>query len=350
MNLQLKTSFLGTIICILSASAFGAVKEISNSEFKNLDLNSLAKEGHGGQSVVCRDQSNKITSAQLLDFFEAPIMYRQIIQESNKSVDSQIDAIARKLENTIYRPETYGRIFNDIKSSITFVKDVKLKLINDSLEVIIPNGCKVEQLAIYVDQNLILVDNEIWEKLSPTHQAGLIVHEGVYFDARVFGEKDSRRTRKIVGHLFSNFMFNFIYDGIPQNAERCGGSSEKPQESSRFDFFMFPEGENTRMQFRQLAGKVVFSKKTILIHRKYPLELENNEQVFGDSEQTESNFEGKDYIGVKLTNKLDAGKIITLKQIELIDRDNNSGTGLIEFTCRPIDFELPKSPNIDIMH
>jgi hypothetical protein len=348
MKMNLSPSLLGTIICILSATALGGIKVLPHAEIDKLSLNTLAKEGHGGQSVVCRDESRKITSAQLLDFFEAPIMYGQNILDSGESIENQINRVTTKLESAIYRPGAYSDIFKNINTIIRFTPDgVKLKPIDDSLVVTLPVGCNIEQLAVYVDKNLILIDREIWGKLSPTHQAGLIVHEGIYFDLRRFRETDSRRTRKIVGHLFSDFKFDFVFSGIPQSALRCAARAIDSNSIGNFEFYIFPEGANTRVQFRLLANQVVFSKKTILIPKKYPLELELGEDFFGFHRLTESNFEGGDNVGVVLKNKKDSNGAATLKQISFSNSDQELSTGLIDFNCRPVDFELPKAPKID---
>lgn len=323
---------VGTLICATSLISWGFndLKIIGNN--KNDWSLQLGKEGHGGQSVVCRDKSNNIISAELFDFFEAPVMYGQKIIESQDSVDQQLERVAKKMEAAIRRTGFYTKAFSEVEHSITFTNKT-LKKINDSLEVIEPPaGCEVEQLAIYIDPTLILVNEDIWAHLPLTHRAGLIAHEAIYFDARVFSETDSRRTRKIVGHLFSSFQFVDIYADLPMPVLRCVGSNNEDQSNpTHFDFFMYPEGEKTRLQFRQIDGRIVFSKKTLLINKKFPLNLEHEEREWGQMNQTESNFEAKDSIGIRVF----ADPVFKIqKQIQLIDVNRERNTGLINFTCK----------------
>lgn len=345
MNISLFRLVFGVLISIFSVDTFAQFKTLTPSEFRNLSLESFAKEGHGGRSVVCRDQENKIISAELFDFFEAPILYGQVINHNNEEIEAQVEKISVKLETALSRSGMYSSNFKNIRSIIRFTpENVHLKPVDDSLEAVeLPAGCKNEQLAVYVDRNLILVDKEIWDELSLTDKAGLIVHEGIYAELRWFNEKDSRRTRKVVAHLFSNFQFINVFEGIPLTAYRCFGfANNDSHQAGDFDFFAFPEGDFTRLQFHQLAGSIVFSKKTIIIHRKHPFELNSNEKYYGESGTTESDFERGDHVGLLLKRGPDINPGQTTMKIQLVDADSGFDSGLVEFRCSPIKDEVPK--------
>lgn len=110
---------------------------------------------------------------------------------------------------------------------------------DDSHELIIPDkNCKVEQLANYSKDEIVLVDSEIWSHFDQTNRAALLTHETVYKKLRSFGEKSSTRARRTVGLLFSNYRFEFYASGIERRYFKCGtakiDANKEPEKNSAF--------------------------------------------------------------------------------------------------------------------
>ncbi len=219
--------------------------------------------GGGGKSVVCRNSKGQITSAQTLDLFEAKNVYNLKLTSYDGTVEEISQKIQAKLKATISTDEyDYGSIYKRVNKIMKWVPpSVVIKPIDDAAEVVLPKNCQLEQLAHYIDDETLVVSQEIWNHLSNTEKAALISHEAIYRVDRAFGAKDSRRARRIVGHLFSDFTFEKTLEGVPATAKSC---TAKQGERMTYKFYYFPseDGKSTKMQFQWYDGKPVISKKT----------------------------------------------------------------------------------------
>ena len=93
-------------------------------------------------------------------------------------------------------------------------------LVKDSLHVSLPVRCKLKQVAIRRDkvlagQKRFVIDKNAWNKLSPTQQAGLVLHEIVYDHFYLLGEKDSRTAR-----AFQSFISRLVDTPVSEMAYR----------------------------------------------------------------------------------------------------------------------------------
>jgi hypothetical protein len=195
-----------------------------------LPLSALAGNGvsGGGRGVVCRNAQGDITSAELLDLWEARTLEGRSIPHSSQPVDAQVDAALHRLENAVYevyigldgdRPSParvfYGRLhlkaepFLKNSTNLVRLRGIALNDTRDSDEPAVPAGCKVEQIVNYQDgaTSRILLNQDIFDQLSPTDQAALIVHEALYAELRTYGETTSTRTRRAVGYVFAGESF-----------------------------------------------------------------------------------------------------------------------------------------------
>ena len=81
---------------------------------------------------------------------------------------------------------------NIVKNGVKFVSGQELQPIDDSFELMLPTGCKAEQVANYFNDNRIIVNYDIWKHFSNTDQAALIMHESIYASERLFGATSSK--------------------------------------------------------------------------------------------------------------------------------------------------------------
>ena len=151
-----------------------------------------AVAGNGGKGVVCRDQSNRISSIRVLDFYEADIRGIKIelgdpaisIQDKISLALSRLNAIDSK------RAQRYlarSRAFFDDENTV-FLYHTQLASTDDSYQISQPDGCDVEQLVVrrdpqFSEDRLWTVNGDLWGHLSNDDKAGLVLHEVIYEEA-----------------------------------------------------------------------------------------------------------------------------------------------------------------------
>lgn len=235
--------------------------------FLSVDLFAGAVSGGGDKSVVCRELDNKIVSAQTLDLYEAQYVYGLNVNiNPQKSVDEILTDIKSSLVNTMEQPEVHLiPLLNRVQRIIKFVpQGVELKPIDDAAELVLPAGCNIEQLAHYVDDDLLLVSFEIWNVLSNADKAALLMHEAIYRMERTYGALNSRRTRKFISYLFSGVNFENVKLGIPESATFCR-TLQGEKVTNRFYYYPSKDNQMTVVQFLWLNGLPVYSKKTMIL-------------------------------------------------------------------------------------
>jgi hypothetical protein len=164
-------------------------------------------DGGGGRSMVCRGANGQIKSAELFDFYEGKVQYKISPRISQESFDYQVEKIVQVLGHArgndfLQTLKIYTQYV--ISNMNTMEGGVGLVPVEDSKHVITPpKGCQFEQLANFTSQNQLLINGEIWNQLSETDKAGLVIHEALYKIFRNYGATDSVRVRKSVALLFS---------------------------------------------------------------------------------------------------------------------------------------------------
>lgn len=183
--------------------------------------------GNGGYSVVCRDSSKNIISAELLDIYEGKIRYKKEYKD-DLGVDAKIEFAQRKLAR-------HSKFLSEFQEELAIVKNI-LKPIpeghvlmptEDAFPAILREGCEFEQVANYTDDGELLVSYQIYNKFNNLNKAALLVHETVYAIFRKAGAKDSRQSRKLIAELLSENSNQKVIDEIlEQNgkslSEVCG--------------------------------------------------------------------------------------------------------------------------------
>jgi hypothetical protein len=190
------------------------------------------KETGGGKGVVCRDSAGAILSAEVLDLWEARMLYKQKLSAPSGSVNDMVKAALTLMGHAITSdgmsidlwsqsgnpnaPKQHFEgpdavmmsmylqtgVFNlPDGEDIRRLRGVRLALTEDSFEEITPSSCAIEQIVRYQDFSVgdgsILID-----------QAALIVHEAAYKYFRdSYKETNSLRIRRAVGMAFSGHTF-----------------------------------------------------------------------------------------------------------------------------------------------
>jgi hypothetical protein len=151
--------------------------------------------------------------------------------------------------------------------------------INDSFEVAIPRGCGAEQVANYYNDNLILINSDIWAAFDETDRAALILHEAVYAANRLVGATNSRQSRHVVASIFDSVtQWTDPKDQVPKQALNCIG------ENGGLFLWAYKDSSND----------------WVLQFQKFPV-LKGEDRIgtsTGRSSQTQSMFEGDDWVSV----------------------------------------------------
>lgn len=290
----MKTTLLALILALGSLSHAGVIS------------------GGGGKSVVCRNPAGAITSAKTLDLYEGQVLYNLNIANSEAPVAEQIQ---KALATIPEMSRSLIPIYIDIvQKNMQIVHNMDLQPIDDALVVAVPHGCAAEQLANYFDDKHILVSGDIWDALSKTDQAALVLHEAVYATERFFGATNSQRARHVVASLFdpaTKWVEN--KDGVPKTALTCFAKG-----GAFFNAFKTGDHEWT-LQFQMLGPSYIYTKKTIRVSgndfdfmeaKTFPI-LHGDDKIgssSGSSGEVTSAFENGD--AVTITRRWEAIKDI----------------------------------------
>lgn len=297
--------FLCSVLMMTSCNSEKASKPDATPKMEVSNLNTGGVDGGGGKGIVCRDSSNNIKSAEILDLYEGRTMYGLEIIKSSEPMDAQIDKALEKLSNNL----SVSAFVSLVKKKMVLLPpDTELVPVDDSFEALFPKDCKAEQLAHYYSDEKVLINGDIWNHLTETDRAALILHEAIYRLNRSVGAKDSRQSRHVVMSLFDpNAKWTNPEENIPTEALTCmstkGGLLMKVFKNAN-DAWTF--------QFQILGNNLVFNKKIAVLYYNYQNVFDFNEaKTFPVSEDTDkigmiatglttySDFEGEDTITIK---------------------------------------------------
>ena len=165
--------------------------------------------GSGGGAFICANQND----SEFLDLFEAKIpglvtKSGLSISPSSASVHDQImKAFARlKVGSDLYKKML--EVYDEVKAAKQDVTPAGASIAwpADEKNQLTKTDCKPMGIILFDDQKQSMqIDLNNLEALPPQQQAAAWVHETVYkFMRETVGDTDSVRSRKVVGHLFSN--------------------------------------------------------------------------------------------------------------------------------------------------
>jgi hypothetical protein len=168
--------------------------------------------GNGGDAVVCRDAGGNITSAELLDFYEARVLrgIDRDLGDPSLSVDAKTGIVVKRLAPlSPVRVDVYTMWLKAFMDNAQFLSGVQLVEVPDSDHLAFPKDCKVEQLAIqkepeFPEDKRYTVNKDIWDRLDNDSRAGLMLHEIIYREAIAAGAKDSVGARYLNSRLCSH--------------------------------------------------------------------------------------------------------------------------------------------------
>lgn len=226
-----------------------------------------ADSSGGGVAVVCRNTDNTIKSVELLDLYEGRIVYNLKIVKQGNDFQENLDAITLKLDAVFgdlkLKKTPSKNIVKAIKDMNLLQGDVSLAPVNDANIIVKPpKDCNYEQIAYYKNNSILLIDSNLWNKLDDLNKAALIAHEAVYLYQRELGDKTSQYSRKVVAHLFSDYLFESLMAGVPAKANDCLAHDASNVGNVAFKFFKFINPQNPQeeiLQFTKFRGKFPYS-------------------------------------------------------------------------------------------
>lgn len=179
------------------------------------------KIGNGGGLWACVAQDNTVTKGMLVDLYEARSEFGLRLIASAESdplaiVHERADFIKK------YWPEMnqeWALVLEMVLAKLQFV-DGPLEEVHDSFYRTMPaasegcaSGWRYTQFANFTNLGPVLVSRSLWDNASipPLNKAALIWHEVIYRWLRdAQNEKDSIRTRAVVGFLFSDLPIEIL--------------------------------------------------------------------------------------------------------------------------------------------
>jgi hypothetical protein len=179
------------------------------------------KVGNGGGVWACVGAQQGISSANLVDLYEAREEFGLAIL---KTVETEPMNIVQ--DRADFLRDNLPEYFANWAGALQFVMgntryvSAELVVVDDALYRIkpLPKTCKggqwqYTQFANFTHLGQVLIQKELWNEtaLAPIDKAALIWHEAIYKWLRdTAGDRDSIRTRQIVGILFSDLNVNQI--------------------------------------------------------------------------------------------------------------------------------------------
>ena len=103
----------------------------------------------------------------------------------------------------------------------------------------------------------IFVNQDLLEKLSPTNQAALILHEALYRRLRDSWEPNSIRTRRSVGYVFAGLSFPNPATTLEKDNLAC---YHPKMDATRPYLYLFPEKDGSSLKaIRVFTGKMRYN-------------------------------------------------------------------------------------------
>lgn len=229
----------------------------------------------GGMAVVCRDANGGVSSAELLDVYEAKnTSGLSVMQPSGALLEDSY-----RLAKNTYHLQGYPMVLTrkeverNLQNFFAIVRWLpeaeSLPFLADHGKTIaLPLGCNLEQLAIFYDSSYqVEIDKEIWLSLDSLNQAALVSHEMFYQWERKFREMTSESTRSYIRQIVSTAGFTPVKAGADQAELSCSAHSGPLHSPVISSFYLHKKdngsgGQELMLQFDQLAGRPILVKTT----------------------------------------------------------------------------------------
>jgi hypothetical protein len=185
----------------------------------------LGDKGNGGDAVVCRNEYNKVTKAEILDHYEARVLHEKKIERHKElGLAGYINLVTNRLADCDSRTyknapkeaaklvsaiETYRKSGEREHGQVVFV-NVPLSDVRDSKhDLDLDPSCNVEQLVVRTNSNgdypfEYVIQLEIFNELQASGVQGIVLHEVIYkLKEKASGDKTSLKTRALVQRIAS---------------------------------------------------------------------------------------------------------------------------------------------------
>jgi hypothetical protein len=232
----------------------------------------------GGKAVVCFGENGSIKSVELLDLFEGRVAFGDVhLGQQQETEKRLVDTAIGRLKKTGYN--LLGTEFGQITEAVDAVyktysfvgSEGELPITDDSYELVrVTRGCEIRQLAYYLDQSRILINAELYQRLSPLNRAALALHEAVYAVDRITtGKQDARHARRVVSTALAvNSDVGSAYEGLPGNYTICQSDGESYGDtiyrSRKLTYFVYyPNPDHpawTKFRLLSFAGDIQTTK------------------------------------------------------------------------------------------
>jgi hypothetical protein len=147
--------------------------------------------GNGGNAVVCRN-GNRITSIELLDFYEARTLRATSIRDlsDRATLVQNVETLLQSLSTVSpARVRLYRIWWNNFFNEANLLRNVELISSGDSYHLSFPRGCRVEQVITqqepkFAGDKRYTINRDLWDRLPVSQQAGLVLHELILREAQ----------------------------------------------------------------------------------------------------------------------------------------------------------------------
>lgn len=229
--------------------------------------------GGGGGALVCRNADGTVTSAELLDLWEAHAMGGQtIVHDSINSVNDQLRAAAAKLA-AVHSGLAEGVLENwkhIQKNRVWNTEEVLFPKPDDADNSLEKKNCPLQGMMFYDDQrNKLILRKPVFNALKDnTEIAAAYFHEALYRAMRMLkleGARNSVQTRIIVGCLFSEGDLADCLNlepAQPANAWNCDLPADEANDEPTLRISLYQEKGAWKIVVHQ-AGSTRFGQRAV---------------------------------------------------------------------------------------
>lgn len=218
--------------------------------------------GNGGKVVECKEPSGD--TLELLDLFEMGQMQPPMVLhlgDPKLSVKDKVNLALKRLSHLdSERAGKYQAMADAFYPEALFV-DGPLQDIQDIGITKIPANCALKQLAIqrpvlaHPKDPRYLIDKTLWSDLAKEDKASLILHEIVYRETYLMGQRDSVRARRFTRYLATETL------------DKMSQSEYQKLEADIFIQINPPVLDKSKLKFKIHANQILnVPLRSLLVH------------------------------------------------------------------------------------